>query len=363
MKSLLLIILMFIFLSSPVLAAERDLSLWSEDYEINGEELFNSTARDITSGKLSLSPAGIINRLFSDIFDEITGTRAMLKSILLVASAAGVLRILSDSFGTSGTNEAAFFACFLMITATSMQVFSQVVGYGAEVIHSLCGFITKFEPIFIGLLVSGGAVTQAAAFQPILTASVYILSLAVDKIILPLTYFSAILGIVNSIGSRLEIGTLNKLIRSLSKWVLTGVLTLFSAILTLYGFGTSALNNVATKGIKFAVGSFVPVVGGILSDTIDTVLSGAGLLKNAVGTAGMISVITIAAAPIVKIWVMLLLLRLSAAVIEPFSDKRITTVLSATADAASAIFSMVITAAMLFIISIGIILASTGVSL
>ncbi len=362
MKKIILILLLCL-IPSVVFAYEDTASLWSEDYEINGEELFNSAARDITAGNLSLNPVNIINELMSNIFSEITSTRTMLKSILLIAAAAGILRILSDSFGTNGTNEAAFFSCFLMVTAASLQVFSQVVGYGVEVIHSLCGFITKFEPIFIGLLLSGGAITQAAAFQPVMTASVYILSLAVDKIILPLTYFSAILGIVNSIGSRIEIGTLNKLIRSSSKWLLTGVLTLFSAILTLYGFGTSALNNVATKGIKFAVGSFVPVVGGILSDTIDTVLSGAGLLKNAVGTAGMIAVIAMAAAPIIKIWVMLLMLRLSAAVIEPFSDKRITAVLTAVADAASAIFSMVITAAMLFIISIGIILASTGVSL
>ncbi|MBO5059760.1 MAG: stage III sporulation protein AE [Clostridia bacterium] len=336
---------------------------FAEEFEINGEDFYNKTAEDIVSGRLDLNPINIINNLIKSVFEEISNTKALLKSILLIAAAAGILRILSDSFGNGETSDAAFFACFAVMTAAGVKIFAEVVGYGVEVIHSLCGFITKFEPIFVGLLASAGAVTQAAAFQPVMTASVYVLSVVVDKCILPLTYFSAVLGIVNNIGGRIEIGTLNKLLASVSKWLLTGVLTLFSTILALYGFGTAAVNNVTIKSIKFAVGSFVPVVGGILSDTIDTVLSGTNLLKNAVGTAGMITVISIAAVPIIKIWIMMMLLKITAAAIEPFSDKRITNVLIAVADSVTVVFSMVITSVMLFIISIGIILTSTGVSL
>ena len=257
---------------------------------------------------------------------------------------------------------AAFFACFAMISASSVVVFSEAVGYGAGVVHGLCEFITKFEPVLMGLLLSGGAITQAAAFQPVLAGSVYILGVLVDKCILPMTYFSAVLGIVNNIGTRVEIGTLNKLLTSVSKWLLTAVLTLFSAILTLYGFGTSALNTVAAKGIKFAVGSLVPVVGSLLSDTVETVISGTNLLKNAVGTAGMITVIVMVSMPVIKVWIMMMLLKITAALCEPFSDKRITGVLLSVSEAISAVFQMVITAGVLFIISIGIILISTGVN-
>lgn len=337
-------------------------SVFAEDIEISGEEFYNNTANDIVSGKLDLNPISIINMAKELVFGEIYEIKPMLKSILLISVAAGLLRVLSDSFSSKETSEAAFFVCFAMISATCVSVFSQAVGYGAQVVHGICEFITKFEPILMGLLLTGGAVTQAAAFQPVLAASVYILGILVDKCILPMTYFSAILGIVNNIGKRVEIGTLCKLTTSASKWLLTGTLTLFSAVLTLYGFGTSALNTVAAKGIKFAVGSLVPVVGSLLSDTVETVISGTNLLKNAVGTAGMITVIVMASVPIIKVWIMMMLLKVTAALCEPFSDKRITGVMLAVADAISAVFQMVITAGMLFIISIGIILISTGVS-
>lgn len=354
MKKAIAVIFLFLFICRPVLA---------EETEIAGEDFYNETVRDVISGKLELSPAKIINALFDGVMKEASETKGLLKSILLIAVAAGVLRILSDSFGSSETGEAAFFACFAVMTALCIKIFAEVIGYGVEVIHLLCGFITKFEPIFVGLLASSGAITQAAAFQPIMSASVYILSLLVDKCILPMTYFSAVLGIVNNISSRVEIGTLNKLAASGARWLLTGVLTLFSAVLAIYGFGTSAMNSVATKSIKFAVGALVPVVGGLLSDTIETVISGTKLLKNAVGTAGMITVISIAAVPVIKIWIMLMLLKVTAAATEPFSDKRITEMLLGVANSVSTVFSMVITSVMLFVISIGIILTSTGVSL
>ena len=353
MKKLTAILVIFLVFSCNVFAQE---------IEIVGEEFYNNTAQDIVSGKLDLNPVNIINVVKDRIFHELYEIKPMLKSILLISVAAGLLQVLSNAFAKKETEEAAFFVCFLMMSASCVSVFSQAVGYGAQVVHDICEFITKFEPVLMGLLLSGGAITQAAAFQPILASSVYILGLLMDKCILPFTYFSAILGILNNIGRRVEVGTLCKLLTSVSKWLLTGVLTLFSAILTLYGFGTSALNAVAAKGIKFAVGSLVPVVGSLLSDTVETVISGTNLLKNAVGTAGMITVIVMASVPVIKVWIMMMLLKVTAALCEPFSDKRITGVLLSVGEAISAVFQMVITAGMLFIISIGIILISTGVS-
>ncbi len=348
-----IIVLLIVF--SPICTAT--------DTDIAGETVYNRAVEEVLNGEMDLNPISIINTLIRHVCDEIINTKTLLKSILLLSALGGLLRIPTDAFGNSETGEVAFFACFTAITVICIKIFAEVSVYGAEVIRSLCGFITRFEPVFVGMLISGGAVTQAAAFRPVLTAGVYVLSMAVEKCILPLAYFSAALGIVNNIGGRIEIGTLNRIVISSAKWLLTGVLTMFSAILAMYGFGTSAVNNLTVKGLKFTVGSVVPVVGGILSDTVDTVLTGANLMKNAVGTAGMITVVSVAAVPVVKIWIMMMLLKITAAVTEPFSDKRIIGVMTAVADSVTIIFSMVITSVMLFIISIGIILASTGVNL
>ena len=338
------------------------LPAYAEEYEIRGNDIFNHTVSDVTEGKFSANPISLINSFFESFFYELKNTKTLLRAILLIAAAAGVARILSSAFENSQAAEAAGLACFLLLSLSAVKIFSEVAGYASDTIHALCDFITKFEPIFISMLISSGAVTQASAFAPILAASVYVLGILVDKCILPLCYFSAVLGICGNIGNRIEIATLTKLLNSVAKWLLTGVLTLFTAILSLYGFSAKAFNSVAVKGLKFAMGSLVPVVGGILSDTVDTVLSGANLLKNAVGTAGVVALFGVVFTPLLKILIMMLLLKAVAAIIEPFSEKRTVNMLLAVSDTVKIMFSMVVTASLLFIISIVIILLSSGVS-
>ena len=354
MRKFWVVFLLFIIVSQVV---------YAEDGYIKGESFYNGVVSDIVSGKLDLSPISVINRIMDSIRNETDSLGGFIKTVLITGILGGILKVVSDSFGGSEAGGAGFFACFSLMATIALEIFTKVVGYGTEVIQGLCDFITKLEPVLVGLLVSAGAITQAAAFQPVITASVYVMSLIVREWVLPLTYFSALLAVVNNLSGRIELGNLNKMIQSVSRWILVGILTVFSAILTFYGLTAGSLNAVAAKSIKFAVGSLVPVVGGLLSDTVETVISGAGLLKNAVGTAGMITVIAITALPIIKIWVMMMLLKLCAAFVEPFSDKRVTNMLVSMADAVTGIFSMVITAAVLFLISIGIILTATGVGI
>ena len=336
---------------------------YAQNYELDGNTLFNQTAKSVTDGTFTLNPIELINTFFESFFYEIKNTKSLLITILAVCALAAVLKILASSFETSKTAETAGIACFLLISLCAVKIFAEVSGLASAAIREICDFITKFEPVLMMSLISCGAVTQAAAFQPLLAAGVYITGILFDKCIMPLCYFSALLGICSNVGGRIELGNMTKLISSLSKWLLTSILTMFTAILSLYGFSTKAFNSVATKGLKLAVGSIVPVVGGILSDTLESVLTGANLIKSAVGTAGVIAILSVIFAPCLKILIMMLLLKAVAAIIEPFSEKRTTEMLICVSDSVKMMFAAVASSSLLFIISIAIILLSSGVSL
>ena len=336
---------------------------YAQEYEIAESELFNQTVKSVTDGTFTLNPIELINAFFERFFNEIKHTKALFLTILAAAAVTAAIRILASSFENSQNADTAGIACFLLLSLCAVKIFSEVCGYAAEAIHEICSFITEFEPIFMMSLISGGAITQAAAFQPVLAASVYVMGFLFDKCIMPLCCFSAVLGICTNIGNQIGTGTLSKLLNSFSKWLLTSLLTLFTAILSLYGFSTKAFNSVAAKGLKLAMGSMVPVVGGILTDTLDSVLTGANLIKSAVGTAGVIAVFGTVFAPALKILIMMLLLKTLAAIIEPFSEKRITAMLLCISDAVKMMFATVVAASLLFIISITVILLSSGVSI
>ena len=104
----------------------------------------------------------------------------------------------------------------------------------------------------------------------------------------------------------------------------------------------------------------VPVVGGFVADSIDTVISGTRLMKNSVGTAGIIFLLVTCAVPVIKVAAVMLTLRISSALIEPLGDKRHSDMLMEAADAVTTVFAMMIAVAILFIISIAIIIGTTN---
>ena len=76
----------------------------------------------------------------------------------------------------------------------------------------------------------------------------------------------------------------------------------------LYG----SVDGMAVKMTKSAISGAVPVVGGILADASETVLAGAGMLKNTIGVFGMLVILASCAYPFLQLGIQYLLYKLTA---------------------------------------------------
>lgn len=335
------------------------MSVFADEIYIDDEPFYNETAESIVTGQLKIEPANVINYIIDSLFGEIKESGSLMATLILLGALSGVLGVMQGSLKDSKIAEGAFFAMFTIISCVAVKSFSIAVTYAMDVITAMTDFITKISPIFTVLIMSSGAPVSAAAFHPILSTAVYVITTIMDKCIIPLVQFGAVLAIVNNISGKTQISGFNNLVNSITKWILTAVLTIFASITAIYGFSAPVLDNVGAKAVKFAVGSIVPVVGGLLADTVETVLGGTQLMKNAVGTAGMITMCVMCAVPVIKIFAIFIMLKLSAAIIEPMTDRRISNLLQDIASSVLTLLTMIITIAMLFMICISIILSVT----
>ncbi len=349
--SVLLICLLWAF---PLTAAAM------EAPSLDGEPEFNETVEKLAEGNMKLNPAEILSMLGEDLTREFKECASSVIVILVTAAISGLAGVMTDSLSSKSAGEASFFACFTLMSAGAVNCFTSALGYGSDVIGAMTDFITKLSPLLMVMLVTCGDPIAAGAFHPVLSAAVYVISIIVEKCILPLICFSAVLAVAGNISGKARISGFCKVIKSVQKWVMAAVITIFTGISAIYGFTTPALDAVSGKAIKFAVGSLVPVVGSFLSDTLETVISGARLMKNAVGTAGIVIMCMICLAPVLKIGAMQLMLRLTAAVAEPLADKRVSSMLWEISEAVTMIFGTVIMVAVLFMINLSIILAATN---
>ena len=327
---------------------------------IEGEELFNDTVDELTSGEFTINPVTLINRLINDVTKEARSSIKTVLTLLLISVLSSVVNVLSSSFGEKTSSEAAFFACFTLMSGLSLKCFTTALYCGAEVIRHMTGFITKLSPAFMLMIAASGAPASAAAFRPVLSGAVYIISLLIESTLMPLMTFGAILGVVGGISDKVQITKFCSVVRSITKWLMAAVITIFTGISAIYGFNAPVLDAMSAKAVKFAVGSLVPVVGGFLSDPLETVLSGTRLMKNAVGTAGIIAILAVCIIPVIKIFVIQIVLRLAAAVAEPVTDSRISKMLWEVSEAVTTVFGVVIMTAVLFLINISLIIIFTS---
>lgn len=327
---------------------------------IDGEDIFNDTVEKAVSGEMSLNPADILNSISDDFMREIRECADDVIILFVIAALSGIVTTVSSSLGSKSTGEAAFFACFTLMSATAVRCFASAMQYATTVIGAMTDFITKLSPVLMLTLGTSGAITSAAAFKPVMSAAVYVVSIVLDKCLIPLIAFSSVLAVAGNISERVQLSGFCRVVKSIAKWLMAAVITMFTGVSAIYGFSAPALDAVSGRAVKFAVGSLVPVVGTFLSDTLDTVISGTKLMKNAVGTAGLVVLCSICLLPVIKIGVIQLMLKLASAVAEPLTDKRISSMMWEMSESVTTIFAVVIMVAVLFMINICIILSATS---
>ena len=97
---------------------------------------------------------------------------------------------------------------------------------------------------------------------------------------------------------------------------------MFTTFITTNGISGAIADNLSIKSAKFAISSYVPILGGYLSDGLDLAVASVMLVKNAVGVGGVILMLSIVLSPVIKILIFSLGLKLVAGIIEPIGNKR-----------------------------------------
>jgi stage III sporulation protein AE len=174
---------------------------------------------------------------------------------------------------------------------------------------------------------------------------------------------SLALSIVSNISERAQISGLAKFLKSSIVWCLGIVLTIFTCLLSLEGTLGASVDGLTSKSTKAVVTNFIPVVGKILGDTVETVIGCSNILKNTVGFIGVIIIIGIVLVPIIKIAVFTICFKLTASLGEAVADSKIIKLISEISENYQILLGILISASVMFIIGITLVLKISNSSL
>ena len=326
--------------------------------DIFGGFQMDDLTAELAAGKWSWNPIDILKKVMSFFFKEIQINLKLMLQVIILVLITSIITTMQDSFGGKGVGEVGFFACYILIVGIVIKGFTLAASVGTQFVTTLDSFIKVLIPTMMVLIASSGAALSAAAFQPVLLIASELIGVMIKDILMPLLFLAMAMSMANNIGTKFNVTRIVKLIHNVIKWSLGIMLTIFVGIISLQSLATPALDGIGGKTAKYAVSTFVPVVGKILTDTLDLVVGSSVIIKNSVGVAGIIAIIVMCFVPLVQVLAQISIFALSAAVVEPIADKRIVKCISSVSETLTLLFVMMLSQELMFIINIAIVVSA-----
>lgn len=334
-------------------------------------ELINQNNKDVLTFDDVLSEIksvlnGESDNFFERIFDILLknvatyflGFLPSFITIILLCILKNMLGSLTGDFLNHSTTEIVHIVCYMAIVIILSTGVMSIAKEVSETIQLLYTLLEVLFPILLGLLSTLGATTVAGGYTSLTAVLGSVILKMITSIIMPIFVASIVFCIVGGVSKSVKLDKLTKLLRSASTWLIGIVFGLFASFLTLQGVSGGITDKFAFGVAKFAISSYVPVLGGYLSDGLDILTASVVLVKNAIGYTGAIVLCAIVVLPIVKVVVFSLGLRLCASIAEPCGDDRVATLLSDVAKNVNLLVTALAGVAFLFFLMIMMIIAT-----
>ncbi len=330
--------------------------------EILGEFNADEFIRDVTEGKLGFDLKGIGNNILRFLFKELYQNLGIFVKLAVLVVICALLKNLRANFLHESVGQVAFYVCYIVIVSVLLVSFGTVVKVGIGIIDKMVGFMYIAIPVMLALLISGGNITAGGILHPVILMIVEISATVIKSTFVPLVFLSTILKIVNNISEKIHLARLANLVNKIVIWTLGAILTVFIIAVSLQGSLGAVVDGATSKAAKFAISTFIPVVGKTLADATDTVIGCTLLIKNAAGAAALVGILIICIVPLIKIIALVALYKAASALLEPIAEGRITNCIDDVANSMLNIFALTAAVAFMFMISVTALISAGNVS-
>lgn len=326
----------------------------SSNDKINFEEYVTN----LISGKTKFSLKQIGTDIKNGILNEFKGNIGTLTSLLSVAIIAAIFTNFSHAFQNSQVAETGFYVAYLLLFSVLTASFISAASLASNTISKVLDFMTVLVPTyFITVAFTSSASTSLVYYQATLFLITFVDALLI-KVVIPSINIYLIISMANNLSKEDLLSKLSELMAVVIKWVLRSLLAVVIGFNAVQGLILPVADNLKKSVFMKAAGA-IPGVGDILGGVTESILGAGILLKNAVGIVGVIIIIIVCAVPIFKLATTTLIYKISCAAVQPISDKRMLNCVNSSAEASALLLETVFVGAVLFLLTITIVAAST----
>lgn len=254
----------------------------------------------------ALQPQNTLQGLLDMLAGESKGVLASCGILLGIILVCAFMDSMRQTVKEAAMSEVFSVICALAACAAVLIPITKCIHRVSEAAESTSVFMMSFVPVYSGILLTSGQAVTAVSYQTVVLFVAELIAALSTYVIVPLMTVSLALGLTGSVSPGMKLDGASNLINKSAGWLLGLTTTLFVGLLSLQGIVGAAADTLAGKALKFSIASFVPVVGGSLSEALNTVKGCLSLLKSTVGGFGILATALIVLPPILEciVWTM-----------------------------------------------------------
>ena len=302
----------------------------------------------LASGRMTLEASRLLEWLMGSAAGVFRTSLWRMTRLMAPAMLAACAEWLQHGHDAAG--KAARYAGLLMTMVFLVSDLREHTALCTQTIQQMAEWMQAVFPLMITLLAAVGGTASSAFYQPAVMAAAGSMTALIQQVTLPLAVSVAVLTMVSGMSESLRVSRLCKLFRQVACWTLGFGFTVFIGVMSVQGVNAAALDGVSIRTAKFAMDRFIPIVGGMFADTVDTLVGCSLVVHNALGVLGLILLLGALLLPLLRVVMTMFLYRTAAALLEPVSDSPLCRAIGRYADVFQLLFVIQLSVGAMFLL-------------
>lgn len=314
----------------------------------------NDISVENPGGVNNISVGSVINKVVTMFTDSLKSPLIMLGKIIAIT----LLLVTVQNMAPEGSSVISTFNTIgVLSTVTVMydSIYTSIETVESS-LNRLSDFMISYVPIFSSVTAVGGSVSASGSYYAMTLIACEVIGMVGSKVIMPFLSIVMAISLVSSINPNLQFSGAAESIKKACQWILGGLATVFVGLLSIQGMTGSATDSLITRTAKFAASSFIPIIGGAVSEAYSTLYSSLGVIRTGVGTIGIIVIVIMVLPPIISIIASKFAISLAQIISGLFSQKECCEFLKSVNAVLSIGLSVVICFSLIFIISTAVLM-------
>lgn len=323
-------------------------------------ESFLDKVNYVISGEYAEGSESFFSAVTSIFWKDLKNYLPIIATIISVAILGGMVSALRPVTGGKSIGNVVHFVTYGVILVFLGTTITQIVTLTQNTLTSIKGMFDGIFPILLTLLTALGGSVSVGIYQPAIALLGNLFVSLITYFLLPLFIFSIVFSIVGNLSQNTRLDKFVSFLQSLFKWTIGLCFTIFLGFVSIQGIMAGAVDGLSIRTAKYAIKSYIPIVGGYVSDGLAIIMASSSLIKNAVGGVGLFVLLATVISPILSIAIFMLALKFMAGIIEPIGDKKISGFLSDMSKSMSLLVALLVAVSFMYMVMTGLVMCSAN---